>query len=770
MPKRTVPKWLRVFLPAVLIVIWVTLGAIGGPYFGRIQEVSSVDLTAFLPKSAESTKVNEQIGNFRETDVLPAIIVFETKQGELDQAQIDKLTDAGKTLQSLEAVKGEVAPAIISDDRQAARLIVPISSKADQNEAVASIKSALAKTDTVGTEYKVTGPSGFAADLNKAFEGIDGILLLTALAVVFVILIVVYRSVLLPIIVLLTSIFALSASILVVWWLAKIDIVELNGQVQGILFILVIGAATDYSLLYVARFREGLYHTKSKYEASMMAYRGAFEPIVASGSTVIVGLLCLLLSDLASNKALGPVGAIGIVAAMLGSLTLLPSLLYVFGRASFWPVVPRSDKRSEAAHDAKLKRGFWVKVGNFVASRYRLTWLVSSFVLLVAAMFTVNLKADGVAQSELILGSSEARDGQKILSSHFPGGSGSPALIIIQADQSGELVTKLDALDGVDGVSVVATGVEAGFKPLGSSEEKLRAEIKQSAEKELEAKKQELEAQFAELESTAGPFVADAARTQAMENIPTADEIVVEAYPFKDATPKVYQGKVLLQATLVDAPDSDEAKNTVAQIRETSKSVSRSAIVGGNTAVQLDTTNASIKDRQVILPVVLLAITLILMILLRSVVAPLLLLATTVVSFAASLGVAAILFNDVFRLPGADPSVILYSFVFLVALGIDYNIFLMTRVREETVKAGTATGVINGLVVTGGVITSAGIVLAATFAALGVIPILFLAQLAFIVAFGVLLDTFIVRSLLVPALIKDIGPFVWWPSKLRNKP
>lgn len=134
-------------------------------------------------------------------------------------------------------------------------------------------------------------------------------------------------------------------------------------------------------------------------------------------------------------------------------------------------------------------------------------------------------------------------------------------------------------------------------------------------------------------------------------------------------------------------------------------------------------------------------------------------------SFAATLGIAALVFNNLFGFPGADPSVVLFGFIFLVALGIDYNIFLMTRVREESLKQGTRKGTLAGLIATGGVITSAGIVLAATFAALAVIPILFLAQLAFIVAFGVLLDTIIVRSLLVPALAYDIGAKIWWPSK-----
>jgi len=193
------------------------------------------------------------------------------------------------------------------------------------------------------------------------------------------------------------------------------------------------------------------------------------------------------------------------------------------------------------------------------------------------------------------------------------------------------------------------------------------------------------------------------------------------------------------------------------------------ALVGGTTATQLDTQTTSIRDRTVIIPIVLVVVFLVLALLLRALVAPLLLIATVVLSFAATLGVSALVFNHLFHFPGADPVVPLFGFVFLVALGVDYNIFLMTRVREEAMQHGTSEGVRRGLAVTGGVITSAGIVLAATFGALAVIPILFLAQIAFIVAFGVLLDTLIVRSLLVPALSLQIGRALWWPSALAKK-
>ena len=764
-----VPKWLRVLIPAVLIVVWFGLGGIGGPYFGRIEEVSDIDLTAFLPKSAEATKVTKELSKFRSESTFPAVIVFEAESDRINEAGQGRLDAAGATLEPIKGIEGDVSPVVMSENRKAAFMVAQVDTNLSIPDVLDELRGVLNRADLAGTSYSITGPAGFAGDLNKAFAGIDGILLLTALAVVFVILIVVYRSAVLPVVVLLTSIFALSASIIVVWNLAKADVIQLNGQVQGILFILVIGAATDYSLLYVSRYREELYRQASTLRATTAALRGSFEPIIASGGTVIVGLLCLLLSDLASNKALGPVGAIGIAFSMASALTFLPSVLYVFGRTSFWPVRPKFSKQALADHRAQLRRGIWHRVGQFVSAKPRTVWITSTVILLVAATGVTQLRADGVAQSDLILGTSEARDGQKVLNKYFPDGSGSPAQIIASSKSVDVLVTKVDALPGIDGVSVVATGVDAGFKPLGKQQLALRQTIRSEVQKDLATKRSELDQTIADVEITAGPFVAANVRAQAEANTPTVELLVDQIYPFKNAVAKVVDGRVLIQATLADAPDSNRAKATITELREAVRTVDSTAIVGGTTAAQLDSNTASIRDRQVIIPIVLVAITIILMLLLRAVIAPILLLLTTVISFAASLGVAAWLFNDVWNFPGADPSVILYAFVFLVALGIDYNIFLMTRVREETIKVGTAKGVIKGLVVTGGVITSAGVVLAATFAALGVIPILFLFQLAFIVAFGVLLDTLVVRSLLVPALIRDLGPIVWWPSKLKDK-
>jgi RND superfamily putative drug exporter len=365
------------------------------------------------------------------------------------------------------------------------------------------------------------------------------------------------------------------------------------------------------------------------------------------------------------------------------------------------------------------RRGVWPKVARLIARRPRMTWIVSTLVLAIMALGMTQLKADGVPSSEFVLGESQAREGQALLSEHFPGGSGTPAVVIASEAQLQDVADVLLATDGVESVAVASEDSPSGSLPV------------------------------------------------------TGDGIQPLGPPGTAAgEPTVIDGAVQIDATLAYASDSEEAEAVVAELRSELSAVSTAedpVLVGGTTAVALDTKDASIRDRNLIIPLVLVVILLILMLLLRAVVAPLLLIATVVLSFAAALGVSALVFNGVLGFPGADPVVPLFGFVFLVALGVDYNIFLMTRVREESVRHGAREGVLRGLVVTGGVITSAGLVLAATFAALGVLPILFLAQISFIVAFGVLLDTFVVRSLLVPALSYDLGRVIWWPSKLWRR-
>jgi len=713
-------RWIRVLLPSLLIIGWLVAGGVGGPYFGKVDEVSSNDQTSYLPASAEATQVQKLLPGFNEPGRIPAIVVF-TAETKLNPEQTKEVSAALQGLKGRPGVVGEISPAIPSKDGKAVQAFVSIDSSSEVGAVVEEVRNDLRQKAPSGVTAQVTGPAGFTADLLEGFTGIDGLLLGVSLIAVLVILVIVYRSLLLPLAVLLSSVFALCVALLTVWWLAKAGVLLLSGQTQGILFILVIGAATDYSLLYVSRYRDGIGRGEDRWIASRTALRRSVEPIVASGGTVIAGLLCLLLSDLKSNSALGPVAAIGIVFAMLSALTLLPALLFVLGKAAFWPRRPRPVDDDGGADQVPPRGTVWDRLAAAIRRRPRLIW-TSTVVILVAACFGVTgLQASGVAQSELVLGHSEARDGQRVLGEHFPGGSGSPALLVVPEERWSDAAAVAARQPGVQSVSVSSKEAPGGsipWTPQGQA-----------------------------------PQGAAPGSGQAGAN----------------AVPTVADGKVLLQATLSDAPDSQAAERTVTALRETVGRKVPGTLVGGVTATALDTNRASVHDRNLIIPVVLAVIFVILGLLLRSIVAPVLLILSTVLSFGAALGVAALVFNHVFHFPGADAAVPLYGFVFLVALGIDYNIFLMSRVREEMRKHGSREGLLRGLKATGGVITSAGLVLAATFAALGVIPILFLAQIAFIVAFGVLLDTFVVRSLLVPALSYELGRWIWWPSRWSRK-
>lgn len=698
-----VPFWLRWLVPVLLVLTWLTIAGVGGPTFGRLSEVSTNDQASFLPAGAEATAAQEWQAKFRDSTEIPAVIVIENGDAFTPE-QFGQAAAIKGALESLEGVSAVIGP-IPSEDSKAVQFVVPLASSEELREIVKELRAEVKASAPDGMQSFVTGPAGLTADLASAFGGIDGILLLVALSAVFVILLIVYKSLLLPITVLLTSVFALTAAILLVFGMAKLGWIQLNGQSQGILSILVIGAATDYALLYVARFREALTHTTNRTSAVLTAWKASFEPILASGATVIIALLCLLFSDLNSNKALGPVAAAGILCALFASLTLLPALMALFGRAAFWPfrpkVLPENEREPRLVTGLEGQKGIWRATGSLVSRRPRTVWVASVLLLLVASSGILQLKANGVPQTDVILTASDAVDGQDALARHFDAGSGSPAVIVADETRAALVLEKVKATEGVGDAYLLAAG-----------------------------------------------------------NIP------ITGAPGAPAAPAVREGKVLINATLISAADSAAAEDTVVALRDAVKTADDGALVGGVTATALDTNTSAQRDLVTIIPIVLAVILAILMLLLRSVLAPVLLMASVVLSYGAAMGVAAVVFNNILGFPGADATVPLFGFVFLVALGVDYNIFLMSRVREESLKHGTRPGILRGLGVTGGVITSAGVVLAATFAALGIIPIMFLVQLAFIVAFGVLLDTVLVRSLLVPALAYDIGERIWWPSQL----
>lgn len=693
----------RIVIAVLVVLGWLAVSGVGGPTFGKLSEVSSNDQSTFLPATAESTLAGEWVEEFSESSQIPALVVAEFDD-EFTEQQIPEFAPLAEDLKGVDGVDDVIGP-IPAEDMLAVQYVALIDTEAaDIGDTVDAIRAMVAPTGDPDyrdgpfrdTQLHVTGPAGFSADLGAAFAGIDGILLVVALSVVLVILVVVYRSVLLPLLVMITSIAALAASVLVIYYMAKADWIALNGQSQGILAILVIGAATDYALLLVARHREELTHTESVWAAITKAVKGSFGAITASASTVAIALLCLLFSDLNSNRSLGPIAATGIVFAWLSALTLLPALLAIFGRAAFWPARPKVE--------ATTKLGIYGRIAGVVKKSPRKVWVITLVFLLLGAAWLPTLKADGVAQSDVLLGASDAKDGQAVLGAHFDAGSGSPTSVIVPEDDAEGALEILEDHDGVGSATLTAAdGAPAGIPP---------------------------------------------------NNEPA----------------KVVDGRVYIQATLEDAADSQEAERTVVELREELHALNGDILVGGTTATALDSNETAQRDLVTIIPIVLLVVLVILIILLRAILLPVILVTATVVSFGTAMGTAALVFNHVLEFPGADPSVPLYGFVFLVALGIDYTIFLMTRAREETLQIGTRAGVLKSLTVTGGVITSAGVVLAATFAALVVIPLMFMIQLAFIVAFGVLIDTLIVRTLLIPGVVLDIGPKVWWPFTKRTEP
>ena len=713
----TTVKNRKPFAIAMLVVIaWFIITGVFGPLFGKLTSVQENNNSSFLPKGAEATQASEVIQTFSGKDSFnfPTLILFEGDVTPKTIAAVnDHIAKVGSiTLDGTSAkISDYLAPnqqitVFPSQDGKAILGNIPLDGNSiakllpNDKPVLPAIVEALRAdikpiAESNGLTHYVTGPGGLLGDLFGAFGTLDSTLLLTTLSVVAIILIIVYRSPILWIIPLLSAMFALSTAGGIVYLLAKNDIIDVDGQSQGILSVLVLGAATDYALLLIARYREELHHHESRFDAMRAAYKGVWEPILASGSTVSISLLILLFSQLTNTASLGPIGAIGIVCSMFTILTLLPAFLLLFGRWIFWP------RRPEFDGDDHVMSGTWSKVGKVIDKNPRRSWIIAGIFLLLLASAAPTLKADGIGTVDTFTGNPESVVGQKLLLKHFPGGEGDPTQIVVAADK-------------IEAVSAAVKGA---------------------------------------------PGVTDVT--------PLLDGFAVPGQPLPKI--KVVNNKAILNVTLDKAPDSVEAGNDIPKIRELAHAADSTSLVGGTSAVYFDVRTANGRDNRTIIPIILFVITLILGLLLRSIFSAVLLLGTVVLSYFATLGVCALVFNHIFGFAGGDNSFPLFAFIFLVALGIDYNIFLMTRVREESQKIGTRAGVIKGLTVTGAVITSAGIVLAATFAVLGLLPLVPLAQIGFAVAFGVLLDTIIVRSILVPALVHEIGPKVWWPSKLQHE-
>jgi RND superfamily putative drug exporter len=667
-------KWLVV---SFWLVVFVGLNAAN--IFDRYADAERNRTQDYLPGGAESVEVIEQVEEFPSGERFAAVVVYRRDSG---LAARDRAVIAQDRRQLAEvATAGTPPPPVISQDRTTALNVVPFQTTGEGDIVTRDVDGVREAVEggPAGLQVEVTGPAGFAADAIDVFDSINGTLVAATALLVFVLLILIYRSPIFWFIPFFSVIVAEVSSRGLGYLLSELG-VTVTGQTSAILTVLVFGAGTDYALLIVARYREELRRQEDRHAAVSTAMGTAGPPVVASAATVMAALLCLSFAEVNGTAGLALIGAMAIGLAMLVMCTLLPALLAICGRRAFWPYVPHfGDEGADATH------GVWRRIAERVGARPRPVWIGSTAVLAALCIGLVLLSTNLTTGNQFRDEESSTR-GQDLVARAFPAGANAPNTVIVP-----------------------------------------------------------------------NPLVAGDVRQALL------------AEPDVAAVGSVETGRpgARFDLTLAIDPYSREAFGRIPELRDAAERAGgEDVLIGGPTAEEHDLRDSAKRDNFVIVPLVLLVVFLVLAGLLRALFLPLLLIATVVLSFFAAMGVGAFFFEFVFDFPGVDPSLPLWAFVFLVALGVDYNIFLMARVREEAQRYGTRPGMLRGLAVTGGVITSAGIVLAGTFSVLASLPLVFLTEIGFVIAFGVLLDTFVVRSVLVPALVFDIGPKVWWPSTL----
>jgi len=786
------------------LAIFVAAGPANLP--GKFEDAESNEATSYLPGSAESTKALDATESLQKGEIAPAVIVFRRESG---------LTAADRQtiVEDVEKMTGKRFPGVIPDGETAAAGGKGVSTKGSNPpkglppgcggptttvpgqpadyapfvgpvcspDGKAAILTAYIKAngegerivDPVkfwrdeisdpggGLDVKITGGAGFSADAIEVFEGINGTLLLAAVSLVIFLLILIYRSPMFFFIPLAAVLFAETLSRSIGYGVSELG-VTINGQSSSIMSVLVLGAGTDYALLLVARYREELHRTVDKHEAMRTALISAGPAIFASAATVIAALLCLTIAKVNGTSGLGPIAAIGIACAALSMLTLLPALLTIFGRRAFWPFVPHTPQTAPTADDISERARRRIVEGSALGALVRVIF-ACLLVLILLPLVLINWvlrRLSGRRIPSLIVGPLDRAvftpyevrrhrlEHAADVTHGFWARIGERVAVSPRRVMGGSLV-----------VLLIFCGGFAFFSTELTAEDSYRTEVESVEGQHL------LDKSF--------PSGTTALTDVVVENgadVPPVRRAVAGVEGVEAVSGPVAEGPpgTLIQATLEPNPYSTEAFDLIEPIREAAHEVAPSTLVGGPSAVEFDVRDAAGWDSIVIPPIILVVVLLILIALLRAIVAPLILIGTVILSFLAALGVGYFVIDVIFGFPGSDPSMPLFAFVFLVALGVDYNIFLIARAREETIQHGSRQGILRALAVTGAVITSAGIVLAGTFSVLAVLPLTFLTELGFVVAFGVLLDTFLVRSILVPAIALALGDKFWWPSALSR--
>lgn len=760
----------------IVIAIWVVLAAVVIPLSPTLADVTDNSSANFLPDGTESTQVQQLVDERFPSSTTPAIVVFRSDDGLSDDERAIA-DEVGRWAQSEEAPEPidpdqmvsiftvpQAAASLVSEDGTTMTMVIGIEGDPNSEsflDAVEAIREQVSDPPA-GTEIAVSGPGGLILDLISVFETIDVFLTLVTAGLVLVLLVVIYRSPVIALVPLVAVGWVFSMTGAVAAAAAQQFDLLVNGQAQGIATVLLFGAGTDYCLFIASRYREELTRIKDKHEAMRVTMRAIGESIASSAGTVLVATLILSFAVLLrSTAALGPLLSIAIGLMLIAGLTLVPAIVTVLGRFAFWPLGPRYKEPAsrDERHDAG--GGLWGTAARIVTGRPVALLVASVAVFGIFSLGLLQYRVTYDSISSLPVGA-ESREGFEWLRDSFPAGESEPIEVYVALDRGVSVYDQLDEIDAMtvelgafDGVA----SVDSITSPLGSTGPIDREQVAEAVATVPEEVRQAIDAgDEGELERGAGgngPRLAQAIGVYASTR------------PFVSQDNGVARFNVILESS----PYAIEQIEEIGPFREYARDVAvetgleGEVLVGGATAVNYDTKQANDQDTRFIVPFILVAIGAILALLLRSLIAPLYLLGIIAVSYVATLGLTTWLFLNVFEYDGVGSAVPLYLFVFLVALGVDYNIYLMARIREEVERHSLHDGVQVALSRTGGVITSAGIILAGTFGALMTLPLRDLFQLGFAVAIGVLLDTFIVRTIMVPAIVVLLGRWNWWPGR-----
>jgi putative drug exporter of the RND superfamily len=766
----------------IVIAIWLVLAVAIIPTAPMLSDVTTNDSSTFLPDGAESSEVDSLIRERFPRDTTPAIVVFHSAEGLTDEqkAAADQL---GRWAQSDNAPDNidpnsvisiftvpEAEGGLVSEDGTTMTMVIGVTGDQNSDELLDTITAIREQVDSppAGLEIAVSGPGGILLDLISVFQQIDVFLTLVTAGLVLVLLMIIYRSPVIAFVPLLSVgwVFMLAGAIAAVGSERLGYLV--NGQAQGVMTVLLFGAGTDYCLFISSRFREELQRTEDKHEAMKKTMRAVGGAVASSAGTILIATLILVLATLRTTAALGPLLSIAIGIMFFAALTLVPALMTVLGRKAFWPARIAYDP-DVAADAGNAKPGIWDRVASVVTGRpaFFLTASVALFVALSFGLVRFEVTYDQVTS---LPEGTEAREGFEILRQSFPAGESAPVEVYAVLPDGTSAYDEIEAIDqltqalaGYDGVAYA----ESITAPLGTNGGVNAEQVREA----LDALPPVVRVAIDEGGGALPPG------GEAQQEIPPELQQAIGIYAttrgFVSPDNGVARINVILDASPYDIAQISQIDDIRVFTRDMAQSVGLpgEVLVGGQPATTFDTMQANERDQMLLIPLILLAIALILGVLLRSVIAPLYLTLTIILGYTATLGLSTLLFTFVFGYEGISSALVLYLFVFSAALGIDYSIYLMTRIREETENRDLKEGVETALSRTGGVITSAGIILAGTFSALMTLPLRDLFQIGLAVAIGVLLDTFVTRTIMVPSIVLLLKRWNWWPSaRFHEKP